>query len=147
MGVVTFDYDAWAAEYPTLAVSVDSPTATRYFARACLQLNNTDCSLVRDVAQRAILLDMLVAHIAALNGATQAGKAGLVGRISSVTEGSVTIAADMPTRPGTEAYYMQTPYGAEYWEATAGYRTMQYVAGPAPYTGVPGYGSLDPWRY
>ena len=133
MGVVAFDYSLWAATYPQLAPKVPEPLAARYFAQATLYLDNTDCSIVEDVAQRAVLLDMIVAHIASLNGASPAGAAGLVGRISSVTEGSVTISADMPTATaGSEAWYNQTPYGAAYWAATVGYRSGFYVPGPVP---------------
>lgn len=132
MGVVAFNYALWAATYPQLAPKVPEPLATRFFAQATLYLDNTDCSLVTDVDQRAVLLDMLVAHIAALNGATAAGAAGLVGRVSSVTEGSVTISTDMPMTAGSEAWYMQTTWGAQYWAATVGYRSGFYVSGNPP---------------
>lgn len=150
MGVVTFNYALWAATYPALAAKVPEPLATRYFAQATLYLDNTDCSPVTDVDQRAVLLDMLVAHIAALNGATAAGEAGLVGRISSVTEGSVTISADMNVAAGTEAWYMQTPWGAQYWAATVGYRSGFYVPGDQPIAdplaiGTWGYGRRWPY--
>lgn len=138
MGVASFNYTAWAARYPALAPAVPEELAALYFAEAGLYLDNTDCSPVDDVTTRLVLLNMLVAHIAALNGATAAGAAGLVGRVSSATEGSVTINAELQTRPGTEQWYAQTPYGLQYWTATAVYRTAQYVPGPRPYLGVPG---------
>lgn len=141
MGVVVFDYSLWAATYPQLAVKVPQPLAERYFAQATLYLDNTECSVVTDVAQRAVLLDMLVAHIAALNGATAAGASGMVGRISSVTEGSVTISSEMPMTAGSEGWYMQTPWGAQFWAATVGYRSGFYVPGPVPTTGL--FGTMD----
>lgn len=144
MGVAVFNYAAWAARYPTLAAKVDEPLAQSYFDEAGLvYLLNNDCSVVQDVPTRLVLLNMLVAHLAALNGATASGEAGLVGRVSSATEGSVTINADYNAQPGSEQWYAQTPYGAQYWAATVGYRSAIYVPGPQPFLGVPGpYG----WR-
>lgn len=138
MAVASFNYSLWAARYPALAAVVAEPLATAYFGEAGIYLDNTDCSLVQDVNVRLTLLNLLTAHIAALNGATASGAAGLVGRVSSATEGSVTINADLQTRPGTEQWYAQTPYGLQYWAATAAYRTAVYVPGPQPYLGVPG---------
>ncbi len=139
MGVAVFSYALWAARYPALAPKVAEPLAQSYFDEAgALYLLNNDCSIVEDVPTRLILLNMLVAHIAAINGATATGEAGLVGRISTATEGSVTIAAEYNAAPGTEQWYAQTPYGAQYWAATVGYRSATYVPGPTPFLGVPG---------
>jgi hypothetical protein len=138
MGVAVFDYDRWAARYPALAAAVARPLAEEYFGEATLYLDNTDASLVADVGVRRVLLNMLTAHIAAINGASGAGAAGMVGRISQVTEGSVTIASELQTKPGSEQWYAQTPFGLQYWTATAQYRTAHYVPGPRPYLGVPG---------
>lgn len=138
MAVAVFNYALWSARYPALAAVVNEPLATAYFGEAGLYLDNTDCSPVDDVNVRLTLLNMLVAHIALLNGASPAGEAGLVGRIASATEGSVTINAELQTKPGTEQWYAQTQPGLSYWTATARYRTMHYVPGPQPYLGVPG---------
>ncbi len=124
-----------------------SPLATAYFSQATLYLNNTDCSPVSDVGQRLQLFNMLVAHIAALNGAIGPGSQGIVGRVSSATEGGVTITFDYQATAGSAQWYAQTPWGAQYWEATAGYRTMQYVPGEQPFLGVPGYGGLGQGGY
>lgn len=142
MAIALFDYAIWAARFPALATNVAEPLATSYFAEAGIYLNNTDTSPVVAVAVRLILLNLLVAHIAALNGATAASAAGLVGRISSVTEGSVTISTDYAVPAGSAAWYAQTQYGARYWAMTAPYRTMNYVPGPEPYFGVPGSSEL-----
>lgn len=132
MAVATFNYSVWSARYPALAARVDAPLAEAYFAEAGLYLDNTDASLVADVNERGLLLNMLVAHIAALNGASAAAEAGLVGRINQVTEGSVTISAEYDVAPGSEKWYAQTPYGAQYWAVTAKYRTAVYVPGRQP---------------
>ena len=92
-------------------------------------------------------MNLIVAHIAVINGATASGQAGLVGRISNVSEGSVSVAAELKGFDGDlAAFFAQTPYGVQYWALTAGYRTMQYVPGPPDYSGVPGYGDPRLWQ-
>jgi hypothetical protein len=140
MTIAVFDYSVWSARYPNLAVSVTQPLAASYFAEATLQLDNTDCSPVSDVGQRLLLLNMITAHIAVLNGASPAGAAGIVGRISEATEGDVTIKADLGD--GIPAYWAQTPYGVAYFQATAGLRTMHYIPGPQPFFDAYPYGGF-----
>lgn len=144
-GVVTFDYALWAARFPSLAANVDGPLADAYFAEAQLFCDNTACSLVRNLTIRAVLLNLLVAHLAMLNmpiGATSGcstggtaagpspGPSPLVGRIASATEGSVSVSTQFDVPPGSAQWFAQTPYGAEFWAATAAYRTMRYLPGP-----------------
>lgn len=136
MAAVAFNYVTWAARYPELADLVAEPLAAAYFAEAGLYCNNSPTAFVTDEAVRSVLLNMLVAHIAAIAIARAPGGGGLVGRISSVTEGSVSVSAEYNT-PGTAAWYSQTAYGASYWQATAPYRTMRYFPGPRPFLGVP----------
>lgn len=138
-GPITFSYPAWIARYPEF-VGVSQPLAQQYFAEATLYCDNTGAGPVRDPIQLALLLNMLTAHVAAINAPQIAGAANdgvgsgpnstLVGRIDSATEGSVTVSADMPEQPGTEAWFNQTKYGAAYVAATLQYRTMRYYVGP-----------------
>ncbi len=129
MGIVAFDVARFKARYPEFS-SVNNVALEDYFTEATLYLDNTDCSMVEDVTQRAVLLNMLTAHIAAGNGCNGgAGAAALVGRISQATEGSVSVTADfVDAKNGSEAWYFSTKYGASYWAATAQYRTAQYIA-------------------
>lgn len=136
MAVVTFSYADWSARYPELVAKVTEPLAAAYFLEAEIYLDNTDASPVEDVVRRAILFNMLVAHIAVCNGA--ASTSSSPGRISSVTEGSVSVSLDFNVPAGTAAWYNLTRYGAAYWAATAPYRSMAYVPGAAPYLDVPG---------
>jgi hypothetical protein len=138
MTVATFDYTVWSARYPELAAAVDAPMAAIYFDEAGLYLNNTDASPVSDATKRGVLLNMLTAHIAAMN---MTGSSALVGRINSATEGSVTVAAEYQV-PGTAAWYAQTKYGAAYWQATMAYRMAKYVAPPCQ----PSFYGRYPWR-
>jgi hypothetical protein len=141
VAVAAFDYAAWVTRYPYLS-GVSEPLARAYFAEAQIYLNNTDTSPVTDVAMRLVLLNMLVAHIALLNGAgTLDGKpTGLVGRVSEATEGSVSVKADVGAVSGTAAWYAQTGPGFDFWNATRAYRTMRYVPQPQPYFGSVPFG-------
>ena len=142
MGVAVFNYATWAALYPDIAAVTPEAQAIGYFGQACLILNNTDCSVVCDVNARLALLNMLVAHIAILNSAA---RGGLVGRINSATEGSVTVQVEMKG-PDQAAWFLQTGPGALYWQATAQYRTAVYVPGVPRFLGVPG-GYPGGWGY
>ena len=84
-----------------------------------------------------MLLGMVTAHIAALNAPLSGHPAStLVGRISSATEGSVTVATQNDYPPGTAQWWQQTKYGAAFWAASAQFRTARYVHGPrAQYNG------------
>lgn len=129
-GIVTFDVAAFRVRYPEFA-SVSDALLQAYFDEAAMTyLDNTEASRVQQVEQRAVLFNMLVAHTAALNAGVNGQAASpLVGRINTATEGSVTVGVAMDGVPGIAAWFMQTKYGAAYWQATASFRTMQYVPG------------------
>lgn len=144
MAVAVFDYAAWVARYPEFG-AVSEQRAALFFAEAGLYLDNTDASPVQDVAMRLVLLNMVTAHIAALSGALNAdGKpSGLVGRVSSASEGSVSVSTELGLVPGSAVWFQQTSYGLSFWQATKGYRSAVYVA-PQPYNFEPWAGST--WR-
>jgi len=138
-GIVVFDYTGWSVRYPELASTTIQALAQAYFDNdAVLFLDNSACSPVPDVTKRAALLNMIVAHIASLNSRTADGQAAspLVGRITNASEGSVSVAVDMPA-PDSAAWWMQTKYGAAYWQATASLRTARYVPGCQPAFDIP----------
>ena len=126
MGVVVFNPDTFREIYPQF---IDTPNAVLdwWFAQAETLLNNTDCSIVKDLGERERLLMLLMRHLAALDERAEQG--GLVGRIGSATEGSVSVSADMGAVGSNAAWYLQTPYGATYWQMTAKYRRFRYVLG------------------
>ena len=153
MAQVVFDYTTWAARYPELAGSVAAPLAALYFDEATLYCSNGDDALVpydptNGVTTSATYLNMLTAHIAALNAVIN-GQASspLVGRISSATEGSVSVNADLAAQPGSAAWYQQTKYGAAFWAASAPYRTMRYIPGPQPNYGAYPYSDTGGYRW
>lgn len=129
MAVVVFDPALFVVRYPEFS-TVSAPLLSLYFGEATMHLNNTDSSKVSDIVQRSALLNMITAHIAALNGSGVSGNGaqGIVGRINSATEGSVSANAEYaPATNGSSAYFYQTAYGAAFWAASAKYRTTQYV--------------------
>nr|DAD89442.1 MAG TPA: head to tail adaptor [Myoviridae sp. ctxpQ22] len=112
--VVVFDPQEFKTLYPEFAKTEDA-TLTLYFNAACLLLDNTEKSMVKDLAERKMLLYMLTCHIATLkaNGNT------LVGTITSASEGKVSVSL---TPFQNANWYMTTQCGAMYWQATAKYR-------------------------
>ncbi len=138
MAVAVFNYAAWIARYPEFTGAVSEERAALFFAEAGLYLDNTDASIVQDAALRLVLLNMLVAHIAVLAGALEPdGKpSGLVGRVSSASEGAVSVSTDTGLMPGTAVWFQQTAYGLSFWQATKPYRSARYVAAP-PYNFEP----------
>lgn len=137
MAVSVFDYAAFSALFPELvAGGVTEPIATALFGVAGLMLDNTDCSIVPDPAVRLTFLNYIVAHLASVSGypvpaGGSAAPSGIVGRISSATEGTVSVASELAGVTNAQAWWMQSQYGATFWQLTRGLRTMQY-RGVAP---------------
>lgn len=130
MGVIVqFSYPQWAALYPTLAASVNQAQATSYFGIATSIHRNDGGGPVNDATQQLNLLNMLTAHIAQLFAPQNGQPAStLVGRISSATQGSVSVQAAYSNNVSEQmAWFVQTEYGAMYWTATSPYRTMRYI--------------------
>lgn len=127
--VVVFDVAEFRALYPSI-VATDQQLED-YFAMAETFLDNTRCSVVKDLAARKRMLYLLVAHIATITGMAEKGNP-VVGRISSATEGSVSVSLDYGTMGNNERWYLQTPWGAMYWQLTKKYRSAVYRLGIAP---------------
>lgn len=137
MAVVIFDPAAFKVAYPQFS-AVSDGVLTNYFNLATLYLSNTDCSIVQNIPKRTMFLWLLTAHIGKISGALSPdGSAGLVGRISSATEGSVSVSAEYPTSPNA-AWFLQSEWGAMYWQATLPYRSARYRARPTVVEGQNG---------
>lgn len=146
-GVVQFDNTEFTGQWPEFT-GISSSRNQNAFNLATLLLNNSCGSIVCDANQRMTLLYMLTAHVGFLVNGTNDGAGnvnpppGIVGRIASATEGSVSVAAEYSSEVGqSEAFYIQTKYGAMFWDATSYLRTMFYT--PAPNHGPNGPGF--PW--
>lgn len=132
MASVVFDVVTFKARYPEFN-AVAEPLLQAYFTEATLYLSNADNSPVQDLARRALFLYMLTAHIAYINGALNAdGSANPVGRVSSASEGSVSVSLEYQT-PGSAAWFVTSQYGAAYWQATSSLRQFRYIAQPTRY--------------
>jgi hypothetical protein len=136
-GVVVFvaaDFKAAFTEFATVA----DAALDFNFRMAELQLANTCKSRVVNAVQRELLLYLLVAHITQLrNGVNGQPPSGLVGRIAGAREGSVSVDTDYGTVVYGQAWYIQTQYGAQFWQATAKYRTAVYVGAPVVCADLP----------
>lgn len=102
-----------------------------FFTIAEQLVDNTNCSFVTDLKERKILLYLLVAHQAALQSNINEGNNG-VGRVSSATEGTVSISLDYGTMSDNSKWYEQTQYGAEYWQLIKKYRSFVYRMARTP---------------
>lgn len=132
LGVVVFDADKFLSQYPELEKqAAESFTwydqVQGWFQQATLIVNNTPCSVVKDLVERETLLFLLVRHFVELHNRALQG--GLVGRISSATEGSVSVSVEMPSTSPSSAWFYQTPFGATFWQMTLKYRGFRYVPG------------------
>lgn len=128
-GVVVFDPVEFRELYPTIQATDEQ--LEMYFEMAETFLDNTKCSVVKDLGARKRLLYLLVAHIATLTGQAEKGN-NVVGRLSSATEGTVSIGLDYGTMGNNERWYLQTPWGAMYWQLTKKYRSAVYRLGLRP---------------
>lgn len=138
--IVTFDYQEWALRYPEFNDTVDPELAALYFAEATIYHANDGSGPVTDAAQQKILLYMIVAHVAQLNkGSSIQSLSPLAGPITNASEGSVSVGAQLPQVPGSQAWFILTRYGYNYWFATAAFRTMRYTIGPRRTFNPPGY--------
>lgn len=143
LGVVTFDPTAFVAAFPAFA-TVPQAALTANFGFAELQLENDCCSVVCDAPTRANLLNLLTAHITALlNGINGQPPAGVVGRVSSAQQGTVSVQTEFETQSEAAAYYQQTPWGSMFWQSTLRWRTARYIA---PQCDASAYGAAwDAW--
>lgn len=130
MGVVaTFNSEAFLARYPEFS-SLNETLLAAYFVEAGMYCRNDGGGPVDDLLTQTTFLNMLTAHIAALNGGVNGAAASqMVGRINSASEGSVRIGLDMKVENGA-AWYMQTKHGAAYWQASLPYRLGGHYVQP-----------------
>jgi hypothetical protein len=145
MGVIVqFNYAQWIARYPEF-VQVAQAIAQEYFGEATLYLRNDGSGPVRDAPTQSRLLNMLTAHIAALNAPSADGESAspLVGRISNATEGSVSVQAQNDYPPGSVQWYQSSKYGAAFWAATVACRSAHYLPNRKPVVGAgPWFGGV-----
>jgi len=148
MTVAVFDFPTFQALFPELA-GMPSAAASMFFNVACGSLlDNTNCSVVKDPAVRLTLLNYATAHLASLAGYPIAAGAsgptpsGSVGRVASAGEGAVSASMDYGPVRESQAWWVQTQYGATFWQMTRNVRTFRFAPrrpynfGPAPFLPV-----------
>lgn len=124
-GVVEFNVNKFRSLYPTLKSTDDQ--LNWYFVESTMLLNNTSKSCVKNLTEREVLLFLLVAHFSILQQRIE-GDNEVVGRISSASQGSVSVSLDNGQTTLSDKWYQQTPYGSKYWALTAKYRSFLYIA-------------------
>jgi hypothetical protein len=144
-GIVQFSAPEFVALYPEFT-GLTNAVMQNAFNDAVFFLNNSCCSAVCDANQRLILLYKVTAHVLFLTQGTNDGAGntttpqGIVGRIDSASEGSVSVNAQYnAVISESEAYFIQSPYGAAFWQMTSPYRTALYIGPPAFGPNGPGY--------
>lgn len=137
-GVVNFVFSEWVTQCPEFAGN--SPVQGQAaFTDATFLLSNSCRSHIRDAVKRQYFLYLLTAHVCFLRFGSNDGAGnvtpapGIVGRVSDAHEGSVSVRAEYSATnvPQGQAFYIQTRWGALYWQQTAKYRTFRYAAPPA----------------
>lgn len=136
-GVVQFSAPEFVALYPEFT-GLTNGVMQNAFNDSIFLLNNSCASAVQDANARLILLYKVTAHVLLLNAGTNDGAGdtttpqGVVGRVDSAAEGSVSASAQYNAIVGeSEAFFIQTKYGAQFWQMTASYRTMHYIGPPS----------------
>lgn len=112
-GIVVFNINKFRENYPQF-VNVSDNMLENFFLVACQFCDNTTNSLVTNLAERSILLDLLVCHIATLHQ-----RGSMVGILQSATQGKVSTSFAVPINLN---WYQQTQCGYIYWQMTLKYR-------------------------
>ncbi len=146
---VPFVYADWVAAFPLFA-GINSADAQSYFDTAGMFCANDTCSqtfaltIAYGTGTQPLLtrlLWLLTCHLAYLGAFRDASgnpsssgtvpPSPLVGRVSAATEGSVNVSVDLDTSGyPIPAFWQQTTWGLQFWQATAQFRTGIYVANP-----------------
>lgn len=143
---VTFadSYAAFIVTFPEFSVLTQAQVQAQWNMATGLQRND-GCGPVTTAGQQVNLLNLVTAHLCALffqgpgdpNPGAPKDASTPVGRVSSASQGSVSAQFDYGTVGKKEAFWVQTRYGALWWQMTRTYRTMLYAPGQ-PFQPQPG---------
>ncbi|MET4878643.1 DUF4054 domain-containing protein [Morganella morganii] len=130
MNKVVLTVDGFRDRYDVFSNVTDN-ALPELFIMASLYLDNTYRSQITNLDERETLLYLLVAHLCyILHGDNKKnGGSGMVGRISSASEGSVSVSSDIGAVAFRNAWYTQSPYGWMFWQATKVYRMGAWFSG------------------
>lgn len=140
-----FSFEKWVALYPEFG-GCSPVQGQAWWSRAGIICWNSPRNPTYCYGILETLLYMLTSHIGFLTSPRDAygnfaaagiPPAPIVGRVNHASEGSVSIGADWDgSGSPSEAYFTQSRYGVEYWQATAPWRTFQYAAQPTVVAGT-----------
>lgn len=143
-GPVTYSYADWIAACPAF-VGCSDAQGQAFFNTAATVFDNSTANPVycaQGAAGFKTVMYNVVSHVAwlfaprdASGNPAAAGQppSPLVGRINSASEGSVSVGADMGDANAgspSQAWWMQSQYGALVWQAIALSRTAVPVVNP-----------------
>lgn len=144
-GIVIFSPTEFVGLWPEFT-GITNGAMQNAFNEAIYLCDNSCGSIVHDAQKRLVLLYLLTAHLLFLNVGTNDGQGnvtppqGIVGRIANATEGSVSVAAEYSSNvTQSEAFFIQTKYGAQFWQLTAQARTFRYAGAPLSGPNGPAY--------
>jgi hypothetical protein len=135
---VTVDPNYFRSAFGEFAACSDAQIGN-WFARASFICGDSACNVLNQTpGLLGNCLYLLTAHIGWLNAprdgngnpaASGAPAPAIVGRVNSASEGSVSVGSEMgDVNAGSpsQAWYMQSKYGSEYWTATGIVRMGRY---------------------
>jgi hypothetical protein len=124
--VVAFSYPNWTVLFPQFGNVNEAQVTGPVLTVAQQYCRNDGGGPVNDCGVQTQMLNLMVAHVAQLlYGSTTQPVSPLVGRISGATEGTVSVSTEFPTTPSS-AWFLQTQYGAMYWQMILPYRLGRY---------------------
>jgi len=137
--IAVFNYTNFIALFGQFAANPPQATLQLYYNLAGdVWLRNDGTGPISSQNLQNDLMNLLTAHITTIfSGIDGNNPSGLVGRIASSSEGSVSVSTEFESTMNS-AWFNQTPAGAAFWAATAPYRSFAaYIPGPTRFgTGI-----------
>lgn len=131
--IVPFVITDWRVGYPEFVKVADPQIEIAEGIAEAIHANDGSGPVASANVQKQALW-AITAHVAFLNYGYGVGSSApantIVGRISSATEGSVSVTTENNYPAGTPQWFQQTKYGSTYFMMMAPYRTMRYFARP-----------------
>jgi|SRR5580700_1223699 hypothetical protein len=135
MGIqVTLTYGPWIALFPEFSNTVSEAQFSLWLIVTTTLHRNDGGGPVTNAQSQTTLLSLALAHLCFIYlGTNTQPAAQTVGRINSASEGSVAVTTDYGANVSQSmAFWIQTKYGALYWQMTSVYRTMRWIPNPRP---------------
>lgn len=130
--IFVFDPTTFKLAYPQFKNFTDEQLEWFFEEVEGTVLDNSETSCL-SVKLRKKLFYWLVAHQAELQGRINSGNSSLVGRVSTATQGTVSISTDFTSSPTAMSQWLnQTPYGQKYYAFTSPYRSVLLIGGKYP---------------